>query len=361
MKKICRYILFLPTVFMLGCAGYDRAYLITKTNIGIDIDSTPPTAEVTIARRELAIQPTYPFSVGPEKALPLLASFGLQGSFINPQITSYFAGGSAANNIVQGPFSTNANHSNLDSNNKACPENKEVCQKKESKNTAICLKKKPADTRGWLLYLYHEMIGKSLEEYWDEPRPFYFATDTSYGVKVAWSGTTGPYPDTLKLGYNRKELAAPPVFIEEKCSKDPSMPWEVKIPSFFASTDNASGFDSLKTGGVNHVQFFATGTVANTFAKRASVRRIAFEHMAPKAAKLETQFLNKSLFMEIKDNFDKSDNAKQQKIIAKAKSLNLVESSVTDAQFFSELEKVVTKYSSASTSNDLNILRVDSK
>ena len=104
-------------VVITGCIGYDRALLMTKTNVGLDIDSTPPTAELTIARREIGIQPIFPDRPKPateqtlapneekhnetQTALPLLASFGLEGNFINPRITGYFAGGDAAVSLAR--------------------------------------------------------------------------------------------------------------------------------------------------------------------------------------------------------------------------------------------------------------------
>ena len=48
------------TVLLSSCAGYNRILFLTKTNVGIDVSREPlPTAEVTIARREVAISPTY--------------------------------------------------------------------------------------------------------------------------------------------------------------------------------------------------------------------------------------------------------------------------------------------------------------
>ena len=71
-----------------GCAlGYDRMLLITKTNVGLDIDSKPPTAEISIARREGVIAPS--FEEG--KALPVLASFRFEGGWFSPRISATFA------------------------------------------------------------------------------------------------------------------------------------------------------------------------------------------------------------------------------------------------------------------------------
>jgi hypothetical protein len=210
-------------VLITGCAGYDRALMVTKTNVGLDIESTPPTAELTIARREIAIQPTFPDrpkttstpemplaeaqSHETETALPLLGSFGLQGKFFNPSISGNFAGGEAAVSLA-----SEDNDQDGANNLTADPE-------EESAKASICLMNAPDDIRSPIKQFWHWVIGKSREEAESEPRPFYFATDTAYGLKVAWTGTGGPYPDTLKLGYNRKELASAPIFIYKGCEK----------------------------------------------------------------------------------------------------------------------------------------------
>ncbi len=318
-SNISIYLLLIPVFFMVGCVGYDRALLVTKTNIGLDIDSKPPTAEITIARREIAIQPIFPQYIGDESALPMLASFSLQGSFFNPSITAHFAGGNAAAFLVKDGI---INGDPLD--------------------TIICLSKEPEDTRSWLLKAYHAMTQKTLEQYRSEARPFYFSTDTSYGIKVAWSGTTGPYPDTLKLGYNRKEIASPPIFIEKGCKGDLTKPPQVRLPSFYASIDNASGFKTITNSGVNQTQFFATGKAASDFSKRASVRRMAFKNIAPKAAEWEENSLSQLLISEIKIKFDAVSNDKKDKIIAKTKDLKLFQTDlvVDKGNYLSELNKL---------------------
>ena len=74
------------------------------------------------------------------------------------------------------------------------------------------------------------------------------------------------------------------------------MKWEVKVPSFFASLDNKSNFlpepgvpGPAVTGGVTHVQFFATGAVAKAWTGRSSVKKTTFKRMAPEAAKIENK------------------------------------------------------------------------
>lgn len=242
-------LLALGFVVSTGCAGYDRILFVTKTNVGLDIDDKPPTAELTIARRELAITPTFEDAQGDENTLPLLASFGLSGNFLDPEITSRFAGGEAAVLLAQGPDRPSSAPS----------------------GSSLCLSKEP-DTRPLWKKIWHSLVGRSK----DGTRPFYFATDTSFGLKAAWDGTTGPYPSTLKLGYNRKELAFPPVFVTQGCSVDPTAApnpdfWKVTVPSFFASLDNSSALKELSASGTTHIQFFATGRAASEFVRRAEV------------------------------------------------------------------------------------------
>lgn len=331
-----------------GCAG-DRALVATKTNIGLDIDSKPPTAEITIARRELAIQPTFPDIAEKkdnnghkikETSLPLLASFDLQGKFFNPRIIGHFAGGDAAVYLAQEPTEDNRTDN------------------KPPVDSSLCLNSPPEDTRGWFLKMW-----TTYEEYQKEPRPFYFATDTAYGLKVAWSGTSGPYPDSLKLGYNRKEFASPPIFVDKDkgCNNGQKELWNVKLPSFYAAIDNASGLETFEGGKVNHVQFFATGQAATAFAKRASIRQVAFEGMAPDAAKSEAESLNQELVGDIEKAFaaDKKEEAdikRHDAILAEAVKVGLVPEGTTTDKFSDKL-KANAKGINYSVSTKLNNLR----
>lgn len=189
-KFKCGIVLIIAGLSVSGCAGYDRVLFVTKTNVGLDIDNKPPTAEVTIARRELAITPTFQNADGNENTLPLLASFALTGGFLNPEIISRFAGGAAAIILAQGP-------------------------NKQPGDPFLCLTEKPEIRPLWKK-IWHFFSRQDKED----TRAFYFATDTSFGLKVGWDGSTGPYPDTLKLGYNRKELAFPPIFSTKGCPDD---------------------------------------------------------------------------------------------------------------------------------------------
>lgn len=288
--------LVLLIFFISGCAGYNRALLVTKTNVGIDIDTTPPTAEVTIARREIAIQPIFPDYLSnkadsnaaamtppsppnpQEYALPLVAAFAKldKGGLFNPEISGYFAGGEAAIHIVQ---------ENAPASPTPDPASSPTTLS-SGDNSSICLQNEPYDMRSPLQKFWDYIRSKDSEDAKKaaraESRPFYFATDTSTGLKVAWHGTGGPYPDSFKLGYNRKEFASPPVLVNNikgGCQGNPDYPWQVKLPSFVAAVSVAAnigiGDDAAKSGSsLSHFQFFATGKAATAFAQRRDVRQL---------------------------------------------------------------------------------------
>ena len=96
------------SLILSGCSiGYDTAIYGTKTNFGLDIDTKPATAEISISRKELAIQPTFPGSSKngakySQNTLPMISTFGLSGKFFDPKITANFSGGKAATTLVGG-------------------------------------------------------------------------------------------------------------------------------------------------------------------------------------------------------------------------------------------------------------------
>ena len=130
------------------------------------------------------------------KALELSSITKSSSPITIPESIGRFAGGTAAVILAAGPTS-DAEYTALEG------------------SSSLCLSKEP-DTRPLWKWLWHKITFKGENHKYDEDtRAFYFATDTSFGLKVGWDGTSGPYPDTLKLGYNRKELAYPPIFVKQ--------------------------------------------------------------------------------------------------------------------------------------------------
>ena len=246
-----------------GCAvGYNATLFVTKSNVGIDIDSKPPTAEISIARREGVIGPTFEGGQKP----PVVASFrydvkGLIGLFAT--VSSTFAGGDAAatmSKLFGDPTSTT------------------------SENSAVCLVEKP-QPHAFGLNLALPGPG--------EVRPFIFGTDTTVGLKLAWSGLTAQVPDTVRLGYSRKEFALAPVFATPNACTLPgggTGTYVVKMPSFLATVDGSTTAKGPDTSGLDHLQYFATGTAATNLALRQEVRSVMLRRLDPAAAAVVEEY-----------------------------------------------------------------------
>jgi hypothetical protein len=226
---------------------------MTKSNVGIDVDSKPPTAEVSIARREVVIAPRFEGGQTP----PVVGSFRTHGNpfsrfFFGVQST--FSGGDAAVALSQEPVTT--------------------------ENSQLCLSKKP-DQR---IFLGRDV---SLPEA-GQVDPLFFATDTTFGLKLAWSGTTGQFPDTVRLGFSRKEFAWAPLIGNDKPTcivPGTTQPgnYAVWIPSFLAVLDNDVQVGTPDQAKTTWLQYFATGTAATNLAKRPEIRRVMMERIDPVA------------------------------------------------------------------------------
>lgn len=263
--------LVLVPLNLSGCVvGYNSTLFYTQSNIGLDAETKPPTAEISISRREGVIEPGFEGG----QTSPVLAGFR---SHNNPfsrfffGVQSTFAGGDAAQALVQGPGGLTV-----------------------SEVSGLCLSKKP-DTP---LLSFASILEKG------EVMPFAFGTDSVFGLKVAWSGTAGPFPDSLRLGFNRKEAAWAPLFGTDvaNCSipgtKIPGS-YIVWMPSFLAALDaggqagqsplaassaNGQAGQPSNTGvGVDWLQYFATGISATTLANRDDVRSILLKQAFPSA------------------------------------------------------------------------------
>jgi hypothetical protein len=302
--------LVLVTAMQVGCAtGYDRLLFATRTNVGLDIDTKPPTAELSVARREGVIEPT--FQEG--QTLPVLAGFRFDGNWFNPKISSAFSGGMPA--LILGHFFTDATptQAQVDSANL---------------DATVCLEKNPGiESEGDSLW---SKFWRWFGEKSDPVRPFFFATDTAYGLKVAWSGTSGAAPDTLKLGYNRKEFAYAPVFARavDQCGGigGGTQPvYQVETPEFIAIVDNsAKTTEGIEAGGAKHSQFFATGAAASSLARRREIRQVLYEKMVPEAAAAVQQAAEReefrAHFARFSELYDARSDAQKEQVVELAKT-----------------------------------------
>jgi hypothetical protein len=254
---------------LTGCAGYNHTLFMTKSNVGLDFDSKPPTLEVNVSRKEAVIAPSFEGGQTP----PVLASFkpsaGAGGSFGSffMGVDQTFAGGDAAlamAKLYNKPTATDA--AEFDS--------------------ALELSKKP-DYRNW----FQEIPDAGAT------RPLIFGTDTSLGIKAAWTGTGGQLPDTVKIGFNRKEFAWSPVSATPKLKSDGAQDGTrvlVKMPAFLATVESSQNLDTNGTR-VEALQYFATGESATQLAMKKEVRAAMHARLDPNSAAFKSRFSSEGL------------------------------------------------------------------
>src|SRR5687768_12126882 len=90
-----RTLLCLLPLTLAGCVGYNSTLFMTKSNFGLDADLKPPTLEISLARREAVISPTFDEGKTPPVAASFRIEPGVQVPFF-PRISSTFSGGDAA-------------------------------------------------------------------------------------------------------------------------------------------------------------------------------------------------------------------------------------------------------------------------
>ena len=264
-------ILLLAAGMFAGCAGYNHTLFVTKSNAGLDFDAKPPTAEISIARKEAVIAPSFEAGQTP----PVLASFkprvGNGGGFANffLGVDQTFAGGDAAVAMAR-LYTSPGTPTNLAAYNSRLPLTKppDYCD---------VFRRLPS-------------AGKT--------RPFIFGTDTLLGLKVAWSGVGGQFPDTVKAGFNRKEFAwAPVTLITEKTNGSSPANYYAKMPSFLATIDSTNTAGT-KRAEIEALQYFATGEAATLLALQPEVRTAMMKRLDPNArpiadrARMEAKYSN---------------------------------------------------------------------
>jgi hypothetical protein len=255
-----------------GCTqkiGRNTMLMMTRANIGIDIDTTPPTSEISIARRELVYAPVFEGG----HTLPGYASIEidqqvLRGFFFG--VDSVFAGGQAA--AIAALYPVEDRYQAMAQTPSAAPDSlaaaSTIVAANDLRNDArsgLCVSEIPTtDGSAWTPDIH--MFSKN------DVRPLVFGTDTTFGLKVAWSGTTAAYPDSLKLGFNRKEFALAPVFVTDQ-SPSCNGGHFVNVPPFLARLTTHTEVAQANQTGLAHYQFIATGQAAVNRADDEDVRR----------------------------------------------------------------------------------------
>jgi len=295
-RMIAMLVSLLALPFLAGCAGsgYSHTLFATKSNFGLDVDTKPPTAEISLARREIAVSPTFEDG----QTLPVMGSFRVHSGLSLPffaDVSTTFSGGDAA--LYMSALFTDdlLLSSNAVENNKT----RDAVLLESSRlylSTNV-----PAQVEWfWPFWRYH-IHNRS------QVRPLVFGTDTTIGAKAAWSGLAAQIPDSVKVGFSRKELAWAPIYGRDEEPFDMiltnktagpivvttnAIAYSVKMPSFLATMETATKAGSLEKSGIKHLQFFATGRAAEQLALRSDVRsamRKRFEPDEPAPQPAETK------------------------------------------------------------------------
>lgn len=237
-----------------GCAvGYNSTLFLTQSNVGLNAETKPPIFELSIARREGVFAPGFEGGQTP----PVMASFRTESNPFNRfffGVKSTFAGGDAAVALSS------------------------VTDDSKSFDSALCLSAKPNPKK--ILGIFDVSIPEK-----GAVEPFFFGTNTIFGLKVTW-GTTGEIPDSVRLGFSRTESAWAPLFGTDVVNcKVPGTTqdgaYAVWMPPFLAVLDNDVQAGTPAQTGVTWLQYFATGQSATTLASQNEVRRVMLKRMDP--------------------------------------------------------------------------------
>lgn len=204
-------------LYVAGCATpRDNAVFVTKTALGIDVDSASATAAAGYNRVEGYLGPRYDTGTVPAVA----GSFKTDGGLFDRKVRQVYATGNAALNATTGQpvFST--------------------------------------------------------EQFAGERKAMFFGTGTVLGVNI---GLGGAAPDAFTFGFKRKEVSVIPVANEISSTVTANgVATEVvhRFPSVFARFDNTTqAAGTAADSGLDVRQFFATGLAAERMANNDEIRR----------------------------------------------------------------------------------------
>lgn len=252
MRKFQNLILLACLSGLIGCVpGYNSVLFATRSNAGLDVDGTPPTTEVTIAREEFVIAPTYEGG----QTHPVAASFSSDQNFVSKflfGVGSTFSTGEAA--FVMATLYDDPGEDITYTEDCTAPFKPQLTAK-------------PVLPRN-LKYVEPGTV-----------KPVIFTTDTMLGLKVGWGAPTGTTPSSVKVGFNRKEIAFTPIAIQG-CNQNP-VSHSVNIPSLLATVDTSTDLAGDAGRNLTYLQYFATGVAATELSKKFGVRRAMLSRLDP--------------------------------------------------------------------------------
>jgi len=238
----------------VGCAvGYNSMLFVTKTNYGVDFDTQPPAAQISVSRVEGVIQPTFEGG----QTLPVMASFrATNNSLFNSSVSQTFATGNAA--VAMATLYGSPDYT---------PEGSEDSEKMFS--SQISVTQQPC-------------TGSSTDFVQPgEVMPVFFGTNTSLGLSITWSAVASPIPDSMQLGYRRRELAIAPIGFTQTVDANDGTAGTLNVPSLLATIDVGTQVGAPNNTNAQWLQYFATGQSATALALRQDVRQAMLRRLNP--------------------------------------------------------------------------------
>jgi len=268
------HVFFIAIFFLSGCTslGKENVLFITKTSVGVDVDSKPPTLDIGFDRKEGTISPV--FEKG--QVLSQMASFDSKLGVINQAIGQSFATGQAAETLSKHMFSV------------------------------------ARQSTGTIIHPDELDITKPTEiTTSNKVKRYFFGTDTSFGFRVNFGLETGGVPDSLSLGYKRKEIAFVPLI--------PNGTNKVSLASLLATSGLNANAKKFKDAGTTHSQYFATGKAANNLSAIPEVRKTVIPTLTSTSIE-EVASLGKEIKIQREKDF--TNRQKQQRVSSLLDSIN---------------------------------------
>jgi hypothetical protein len=132
---------------------------------------------------------------------------------------------------------------------------------------------------------------------------------------MSWTGTTAPLPNSVKLGYNRKEFAVTPVFGSDAPlftypGTTTVCPYTVMMPSFIATLQTEVQGGLPTSSGFGWLQYIATGKAATAMGNRDDVRQVYMKRLDPVVSAKCEYDTNDPVVPCLSKWLDNKDNAK---------------------------------------------------
>ena len=264
----------------------------TVTNMGVNFDSRIPAAEISLSRREGVLQPEFEGGVH----LPVIATSDSRPGLLEGRVTATFIGGAAAE---------------IAARDKGETDESKLLQRGPG---IVCVTTVPNGTNSI------RIPGAG------ETRPFIFGTSTNYGLFVGWDAPGTFMPQTVRLGYTRRELAIASVFAAGDCPAAIKSHFAtdaikaVAMPSFLATIDGGNRVGTPQTTSIAVRQSFATGSAARLLANDSKLRNALRTSITAEARQNAADASKTASQSETGAALARQEAAEQQKLAAQTTS-----------------------------------------